>query len=191
MAAFSKSQKCARHRFIVQVHNLKEFQNQHKGHMWHGWWPRMISRIVKVSPKTRLDAFGSTLGSVQDSPIRHDHRIHEIWFEILQLLHFYQPLEMIKMCDVQLTRQRPGVEQTPTASSTPPLAYGDKNIQSITMSQSFWCHKMVHWKDFEYIKANHKIHPSCVFIGIIIAKAETLQEKLKVRTSTSNLEGHP
>lgn len=90
------------------------------------------------------------------------------------------------MCDVQPTRQRRGVEQTPTASSTLLLAYGDKKIQSITMSQSFWCHKMLHLEDFEDIIANHKIHPSCVFLVSFVAKAETLQEKLKVRTSNPN-----
>ena len=77
MAAFSKSQKCARHHSIVQV-------EQHKGHMRHSktTYDLKISstflRIVKVSPKPPLDAFGSTLGSVWDSPIRHDRGIHRI-----------------------------------------------------------------------------------------------------------------
>ena len=63
-----------------------------------------------------------------------------------------------------------------------------QEIQSITTSQSFWCHKMLHWEDFEDIIANHKIHPSRVFLVSFVAKAETLQEKLKVRTSNPNSE---
>lgn len=56
MAAFSKSQKCARHHSIVQV-------EQHKGHMRHSktTYDLKISstflRIVKVSPKTSVGCF--------------------------------------------------------------------------------------------------------------------------------------